>query len=149
MRITGEVSVLGQQPFLGSGVFPLEISSASLANDVDISRLRELANELGRDTIAEIIELFLGDTSVQISAMKIAIDCNDAISFRRAAHSLRGSCGNLGLNSLARICHEVEGYVVAESFAVGVDPTEGIDHMEYSFNRIRSAIPRLVRALAS
>jgi two-component system sensor histidine kinase/response regulator len=48
------------------------------------------------DLLGDIIQLFNEDSVRQIAAIREAIDHKQADAVRRAAHSLKGTCGNLG-----------------------------------------------------
>ena len=69
-----------------------------------IAELREL---MGED-FAALIDAFLADSQLQIGAIADAAANDDADRVRREAHSLKGSCVNLGANDLAQLCGRTE-----------------------------------------
>lgn len=70
--------------------------------------LRSLQEEGEPDILAELIGLFLDDAPVQIIAIRTAIQENHFRNLEVAAHTLKGSCGNLGAIPLSSICLELE-----------------------------------------
>lgn len=60
----------------------------------------------GSDLVVELIELFLDDAPRRMAIMRASTAQRHAI--KRAAHSLRGSSGNLGALKLASICESIE-----------------------------------------
>jgi len=60
------------------------------------------------DTGRELLALFLGDTSTQISLMVSGLAAGDAVAVCRAAHSCVGSSSTCGLEALAELFRRVE-----------------------------------------
>ena len=60
------------------------------------------------DLLGDIIELFKEDSLRQLTAIREAIDKKDATALRRAAHTLKGTCGNLGAPEAAATALELE-----------------------------------------
>jgi HPt (histidine-containing phosphotransfer) domain-containing protein len=83
-------------------------------SDDGLSRLRELEEELGADVAIELIDLFLEDAPGQVESMRAALAGADADTLKRAAHSLKGSCSNLGLEALAGHAAVLEQHVGAQ-----------------------------------
>ena len=56
----------------------------------------------------ELIELLVVDTESKLSGLRRAFDqgCTDEI--RRLAHGLKGSCGQMGVNTMASLAGELE-----------------------------------------
>ncbi|PIE18689.1 MAG: hypothetical protein CSA65_04235 [Proteobacteria bacterium] len=78
-----------------------------------LGRLREFEEELGVDVAIELIELFLEDAPAQLETMGAALGGGDANTLKRAAHSLKGSCSNLGLNTLSSCAAALEQHAGA------------------------------------
>jgi HPt (histidine-containing phosphotransfer) domain-containing protein len=70
--------------------------------------LRELQGEGEPDVLKELIELYLEDVPSQLKALREAEERDDAKSVECIAHTLKGSCGNLGAVRMAPICAELE-----------------------------------------
>lgn len=65
------------------------------------------------ELLADIIELFKEDSARQIAAIRGAIDAKQADLLRRAAHTLKGTCGNLGVPEAAATALELEKLAAA------------------------------------
>jgi HPt (histidine-containing phosphotransfer) domain-containing protein len=62
------------------------------------------------DFVVELIDLYLDEVPRLFDSIRAAIINNDRTTAGRAAHSLRGSSGNLGVLQLAAIADELEHF---------------------------------------
>jgi len=60
------------------------------------------------DFVIELIDLYLDEVPRLFDSLHTSIQNNDATTAKRAAHSLRGSSGNLGVLQIAAIADELE-----------------------------------------
>ncbi|WP_323754137.1 Hpt domain-containing protein [Marinobacter sp.] len=78
----------------------------------DIPRLDEEAlaelQDVMEDEFDVLIETYLADSRTRISGLKEAIAAGDPEHLRKAAHSLKGSCTNIGVPKLGNLCFELE-----------------------------------------
>ncbi len=58
--------------------------------------------------VAELIEMFLADTPLQLAEMRQALLDGDAAIVQRAAHTLKSSSASLGAQALASLCGALE-----------------------------------------
>ena len=63
--------------------------------------------------LGDIIELFKEDSVRQLAAIHEALDKKDASTLRRAAHTLKGTCGSLGAPEAAATALELEKQAAA------------------------------------
>jgi two-component system sensor histidine kinase/response regulator len=83
------------------------ITDADPAGALDRSGL--LARVEGdMELLGDIIELFKDDSVRQIATIRDAIEKKQADAVRRAAHTLKGTCGNLGAPEAAAAAWELE-----------------------------------------
>ena len=73
-----------------------------------IQGLRELQEENEPDFLTELIDIYLEDASVLVSEIEHKTQTGDLGGVRQAAHTLKGSSGNLGALVLSKICYEME-----------------------------------------
>lgn len=73
-----------------------------------MERLRSLGQDEGRPFLVTMIEVFLQEATGHLRALRAAVAAHDAQSLWRAAHALRGACGNVGAARLAAISGELE-----------------------------------------
>ncbi|HLM47474.1 MAG TPA: response regulator, partial [Myxococcaceae bacterium] len=92
-----------------------------------LAGLRELQEEGEPDILGELIGLFLTDAPPQLVALREAAEAGDARSVERIAHTLKGSCGNMGAVGMAALCTELEGMGRSEKLAAA---PAGISRLE-------------------
>lgn len=80
--------------------------------DMDVS-VQQGLRELMQDDYALLLETFLVDAQNRLRQMRDAVGQDDMDAFRQAAHSFKGSCGNMGALALEQACLEAEGAGVA------------------------------------
>jgi HPt (histidine-containing phosphotransfer) domain-containing protein len=84
-------------------------STRSLTVDLCVlTNFDEAQSDGEPDLIVELIDLYLQEASQLLAGMREAVANKDELAIKRAAHSLRGSSGNLGILQMALMCREVE-----------------------------------------
>ena len=78
-----------------------------------ISELREIMG----DDIGMLLETFIEDSRAKVGELSDALAAENADSIRRVAHSLKGSCKNVGAIAMALLCEEMEHKAKEEIFA--------------------------------
>ena len=75
---------------------------------IDRATFEELKQMSGDEFISELIDTFLDDAPKMMQDIKIALNANDADSFRRAAHSMKSNAATFGASQLAEQAKELE-----------------------------------------
>ena len=90
---------------------------------LDKDRVRELKELTADDPalLAELIDLFLTDAPKLMDQMRRATEDEDAPALRRAAHTMKGSSGQMGALRIQDICATIETLAETGSL-VGVEP---------------------------
>ena len=70
-----------------------------------LAGLRELGDA---ELVADLAGMFLGDAEARLAALRGALENGDADTVERAAHTLKGSSGNMGAARMAAVCAELE-----------------------------------------
>jgi CheY-like chemotaxis protein/HPt (histidine-containing phosphotransfer) domain-containing protein len=96
--------------------------------------LRELG---GPELLTELGGLFLEDVPSQLEALREAIEGGDAASVERVAHTLKGSCGNMGATRMSTICAELQDVGHSEELERAVVLVE---RLGAEFGRVRAAL---------
>lgn len=73
-------------------------------DDQVLAALRALSGPQEPNALAEVIDLFLSSTAVLLDSMANSVRKKDGRSLEAAAHSLKGSAGNLGANIVVSLC---------------------------------------------
>ena len=104
-----------------------------------LAGLCELQEEGEPDILNELIELFLDEVQPQLVALREAMEAGDAQSVERIAHTLNGSCGNMGAKRMVALCAELEEMGHSETLA-GAPVL--ISRLEEEFERVRVALEK-------
>jgi len=94
------------------------------ADTLDTAALNDLKDMLG-DALAEIAESFLGGLDGEVAAIQQALGA-DKLAVRAAAHSLKGSAGNMGVKALASLASAIEKAAVDGDMARCTELSAGL-----------------------
>ena len=77
---------------------------------LDRTAMTELREMTGGDAafLAELVETFLAESPVLLDEMRVAVASGDAVTLRRAAHTLKANCRTFGAGALAALCEGLE-----------------------------------------
>ena len=100
---------------LGSSIVRLSKDASTPVVTMDWDRLRRSSMD-DLELAAELIELFLDDTALQLASLSRCIAESDAAATRRLAHLLKGGCLTIGAARMADICEQLETACEIHSF---------------------------------
>lgn len=104
-----------------TGTESLSHCTANLTVDLSVlTNFDEAQSDGGPDLIVELIDLYLEEASKLLAGMREAVAKKDALPIKQAAHSLKGSSGNLGVLQMAIMCSEVEQMKSEDIFPIEV-----------------------------
>jgi two-component system, sensor histidine kinase and response regulator len=86
---------------------PAEEQLGSAIDDETFAQLREL-EEVDPSFLKRLYEMFQNNVARRLDEVQKALDAEDADQMGKAAHSLKGSSGNIGALRMAKICLELE-----------------------------------------
>jgi len=89
-----------------------------------------------------LIETYFQDSTNRITALRNAVAIKDGDNIRRAAHSFKGSCSNLGALRLASLCAALEQSGVQGNFA-SID--NDIDVLEQEYNVVKGMLQEFLQ----
>lgn len=111
--------------------------------DLDVvDRLRQLTPPGEPDVLTEILHLFLDDVPRRIETLRAALGAGDAVAVQRAAHSLKGSSGNIGARAMYDVCRQLDDGAKAGDLA-RLQPL--VDRLVSEYARVEAEIRRLMR----
>ena len=93
------------------------------------------ANGCGLET--ELIEAFKTDTAIRLDRLRHAITSADAARLRAEAHTIKGSAWQMGADSVASMCQEIE---VAAGQTALAQMDERVDRLEARFVEVCRAM---------
>lgn len=80
----------------------------AVQSSLDFDALKEVQAVMGAD-FPLLVESFFNDSVNLLIVMQKSIDENNAEALRQAAHSFKGSAGNMSAMTLAALCEDLEG----------------------------------------
>jgi HPt (histidine-containing phosphotransfer) domain-containing protein len=110
---------------------------------VVIENLRQLTLAGEPDVLAEVLHLFLEDVPRRIAKLRAACTAGDAIEVYKAAHSLKGSAGNIGAKALSAVCRQLDDKGRAGDLAGAI---QLIDVLDAEFAKVEVAIRGILAA---
>jgi two-component system, sensor histidine kinase and response regulator len=73
-----------------------------------VDELLSLTDDGDPELLIDLINLFLGDGPAKVQSVLHGLACQDLEQVERAAHSLKGSAGNLGARLLQDTCEQLQ-----------------------------------------
>lgn len=105
-------------------------------NHLDREILQTL-QEVMEDEFPVLISTFVKDSEERIRHLQKALATQDGEAVRRAAHSFKGSCHNLGAARLAELCEDME----SQGKAGALDGLERqLVEIQQEFNQLKSIL---------
>jgi two-component system sensor histidine kinase/response regulator len=102
-----------------------------------VESIRDLQDDSEPDLFKELAELFMRDVPQRLEALERAIHEGDAATFRREAHTLKGSSGNLGASEMSLRASKLE------QLSKQPDPERDLrelDRLKDEYGRVRRAL---------
>jgi HPt (histidine-containing phosphotransfer) domain-containing protein len=105
-----------------------------------VDTLRQLTPPGEPDVLAEILTVFLTEVPRRIDRLTTAWRAGDAAEVQRAAHSLKGSSGNIGADALFEVCKQIDER--AKAGELRIEPL--IDALGREYASVEAEIRRLL-----
>ena len=86
------------------------IQAEEILDERQVTELRDVLE----DEFAAVIEAYLRDAQRKVRSVIEAARVHDAEQLREVAHSLKGSCRNVGARQLAQSCQHIESLAYDE-----------------------------------
>ena len=108
-----------------------------------LDMLRQLTPPGEPDVLKEVLTLFLSEFPPRLEKLRNAQAAGNIQEVQRAAHSMKGSAGNIGARALFDACKEIE----EASKAGEVSRVNGqLDALAAEFGKVKNEIDRLMQA---
>jgi PAS domain S-box-containing protein len=102
-----------------------------------MQRLKNLAQATEASLLGRLLETFQSDAAAQITVLYQAVEGDDRVSLRAAAHTFRGASLNIGARDMGNICQQLENL---DSLQTIDTATELIMQLEREFSRVKAEI---------
>jgi HPt (histidine-containing phosphotransfer) domain-containing protein len=80
----------------------------SVLNQEVIDELLALTEDGDPELLVDLVSMFLADAPTKVDAIVTGLERGDLHQVERAAHSLKGSAGNLGASAVQHLCEEIQ-----------------------------------------
>lgn len=104
------------------------------------TKIDEWAAQCDREFAARLIATFLGDVPKRLATLRRAFEQGAQDEFKRAAHTLKSSSGQLGISFYAEIAMRVE---LAAREGRMAEMAESVSWLESEFTSLRDALQTL------
>jgi HPt (histidine-containing phosphotransfer) domain-containing protein len=84
------------------------MSTAPVLDPAVINTLRQLSVPGEPDVLIEVLKLFLAEAPPRIERLRNAWGARNIQEVQRAAHSLKGSAGNIGAQRMYEVCKQLD-----------------------------------------
>jgi two-component system sensor histidine kinase/response regulator len=114
-----------------------EVIQRDLINARALDNIRALSQQGGDALVQKVIAAYVGDAPQHLRTLRQAVGGQDAATIRRVAHSLKSASANVGADTLARLCKDLEQ--MGRSASVAGAATLLTD-MEEEFQAVRQSL---------
>lgn len=104
--------------------------------------LRKLTTPGEPDVLEDVLRMFLQEVPQRMDKLRIALAAGNIEEVHRAAHSLKGSAGNIGAQSLFAVCKTLDDVSKAGDLVAAADL---VDAVGVEFGKVEAEIHRLMK----
>jgi HPt (histidine-containing phosphotransfer) domain-containing protein len=119
------------------------MSMSDVLDPAVIETLRQLTSPGEPDVLDEVLKIFLQEAPLRIERLRTFLAAGNIQEVQRAAHSLKGSAGNIGASRLHELCRQVDEKGRAGELA-GLTPL--VDNLATEFGKVEVEIHRLMKS---
>ena len=106
-----------------------------------LDSLRQLTPPGEPDVLAQVLTLFRDEAAGRLARLQAALATASAGDMHRAAHSLKGSAGNIGAPALMAACRRLDDQARAGDLT---DADKLVDEVGRELRRVEAEIARLL-----
>ena len=106
-----------------------------------LETLRKLTTPGEPDVLAEVLQLFLQEVPLRMDRLRIAYAAGNIEEVYRAAHSLKGSAGNIGAQRLMGVCRQLDDMGRAGDLS---DAAPVVAAIKFEYETVAAEIGRII-----
>ncbi|MES2741882.1 MAG: response regulator [Pseudomonadota bacterium] len=120
---------------------PTPAAPRNVINRHALDNIRALSASGGEALVQRVIHAYVDDTPQHLRTLRDAIATLNPNTLRSTAHSLKSSSANVGAETLAQLCKEMEalGRSASTEGATGI-----LSHMEQEFQAVRHSLSAII-----
>jgi HPt (histidine-containing phosphotransfer) domain-containing protein len=119
------------------------MDDGSVLDQAVVTSLRKLTPPGEPDVLQEVLKLFLDEVPPRIARLRNAWAAGNIEEVHRAAHSLKGSAGNIGARRLYDVCSQLDMKGKAGELA---DAGALVEALGVEFSKVETEIRRMIAA---
>jgi PAS domain S-box-containing protein len=96
---------------------PMEISLSPVLDDEQLRKLSQLKTATGEPLTGQLFGMLIREMPARLTALRDALERHDVDHLARVAHTLAGSCANLGAAALGAVSRELENSAKLEAWS--------------------------------
>jgi HPt (histidine-containing phosphotransfer) domain-containing protein len=108
-----------------------------------LASLRQLSLPGEPDVLTEVLTLFLSEVPPKMTRLRNACSSGNIEEMQRAAHSLKGSAGNIGAQGMFDVCRQLDGLGRSGNLEAASTLVAALD---VEFDKVQAEIRRLLAA---
>ncbi|HAV36265.1 MAG TPA: hypothetical protein DCX52_07895 [Massilia sp.] len=118
-----------------------EVIRRVVINRAALEKIRALSRSGGDVLVQKVVDAYVGDVPQHLRTLREAIGGHDPGTVKRIAHSLKSASANVGAETLAGLCKDLEHLGRADS----VEGAELLlDDMEHEFQAVRHSLTAML-----
>jgi len=118
-----------------------EVIRREVINRAALEKIRALSRSGGDVLVQKVVDAYVGDVPQHLRTLREAIGGHDPGTVKRIAHSLKSASANVGAETLAGLCKDLEHLGRADS----VEGAELLlDDMEHEFQAVRHSLTAML-----
>lgn len=118
------------------------MSGAPVLDPAVLAALRQLSLPGEPDVLTDVLALFLEEVPPRMARLRNAWASGNIEEMQRAAHSLKGSAGNIGAHGMFDVCKQLDGLGRSGTLDAAAPLIEALDA---EFGKVEAEIRRLTR----
>jgi HPt (histidine-containing phosphotransfer) domain-containing protein len=119
------------------------MSGAPVLDPAVLASLRQLSVPGEPDVLTDVLKLFLAEVPPRMTRLRNAWSSGNIEEMQRAAHSLKGSAGNIGAQGMFDVCRQLDGLGRSGNLEAA---STLVDALDVEFDKVQAEIRRLIAA---
>ena len=119
------------------------MSAAPVLDPAVLAALRQLNIPGEPDVLTDVLKLFLEEVPPRMTRLRNAWSSGNIEEMQRAAHSLKGSAGNIGAQGMFDVCRQLDGLGRSGNLE---SASTLVDALDVEFDKVQAEIRRLIAA---
>ena len=117
------------------------MTGAPVLDPAVLATLRQLNVPGEPDVLTQVLTLFLDEVPPRMTRLRNAWASGNIVEMQRAAHSLKGSAGNIGAHGMFDVCRQLDGLGRSGNLDAAAPL---VDALDVEFGKVEAEIRRMI-----